>query len=218
MIEPRGTNSDRVRFDISLYFTTTREKASSYHFETIFKTKKCARNDWIVVKITDTSTYWNWKSVRKWSFPFAYSNRVDEDRRPWHTWPLHDTANVMWDSCQTNGQLGFPIDKWRFDKPDPHCSVVWSYLKVIFLLIFKLKIEFIFKSQLSCERVKKVKKANDRKQENVEVQKDRVLLLYKIGLQQGTSLLLVAEWIRNEEVNSMKHFSKANQRTSRIQL
>lgn len=43
------------------------------------------------------------------------------------------------------------------------------------------------------ERVKKVKKANDRKQENVEVQKDRVLLLYKIGLEQGTSLLLVAE-------------------------
>lgn len=28
---------------------------------------------------------------------------------------------------------------------------------------------------------------------NVEVQKDRVLLLYKIGLEQGTSLLLVAE-------------------------
>lgn len=64
----------------------------------------------------------------------------------------------------------------------------------------------------------KMKKANDRKQENVEVQKDRVLLLYKIGLEQGTSLLLVAEWIRNEEVNSMKHFSKANQRMSRIQL
>ena len=93
MIEPRGTNSDRVRFDISLYFTTTREKALSYHFETTFKTKKCARNDWIVVKITDTSTYWNWKSVRKWSFPFAYSNRVDEDR-PWMETMTHVT--ITW--------------------------------------------------------------------------------------------------------------------------
>ena len=40
------------------------------------------------------------------------------------------------------------LAKWRFESTDPHCSVTLS--KEIFLLICKLKTNFIAKSQLVC--------------------------------------------------------------------
>ena len=43
---------------------------------------------------------------------------------------------------------GFSVDKLRFDKTDPDCSVALS--KVIFLLICKIKTNFIATSQLLC--------------------------------------------------------------------
>ena len=41
-----------------------------------------------------------------------------------------------------------PADKWRFDKTDPHCSVVLSKTNVLLLIYCKLKTNFIAKSQL----------------------------------------------------------------------
>ena len=42
----------------------------------------------------------------------------------------------------------FPVDKWRFDKTDPHCSVALSQSNVFLLIYCKLKTNFIAKSQL----------------------------------------------------------------------
>ena len=41
-----------------------------------------------------------------------------------------------------------PAEKWRFDKTDPHCSVVLSQTNVFLLIYCKLKTNFIAKSQL----------------------------------------------------------------------
>ena len=40
------------------------------------------------------------------------------------------------------------VEKWRFDKTDPHCSVVVSKTNVLLLIYCKLKTNFIAKSQL----------------------------------------------------------------------
>ena len=42
----------------------------------------------------------------------------------------------------------FPVNKWRFDKADPHCSVALSKSNVFLLIYCKLKTNFIAKSQL----------------------------------------------------------------------
>ena len=43
----------------------------------------------------------------------------------------------------------FPVDKWRFDKIDPHyCSLVLSKSDVFLLIYYKLMTNFIAKSQL----------------------------------------------------------------------
>ena len=42
----------------------------------------------------------------------------------------------------------FPMDKWRFDKIDPHCSATLSKSSVFLSIYCKLKINFIAKSQL----------------------------------------------------------------------
>ena len=41
----------------------------------------------------------------------------------------------------------FSVEKWRFDKTDPHCSVVLSKTSVLLLIYCKLKTNFIAKSQ-----------------------------------------------------------------------
>ena len=42
----------------------------------------------------------------------------------------------------------FPMDKWRFDKTDPHCSVALSTSNVFLLICCKLKTNFIANSQI----------------------------------------------------------------------
>ena len=42
----------------------------------------------------------------------------------------------------------FSVEKWNFDKTDPHCSVVLSKTNVLLLIYCQLKTNFIAKSQL----------------------------------------------------------------------
>ena len=42
----------------------------------------------------------------------------------------------------------FPVDKWRFNKTDTHCSVFLSKRNVFLLIYYKLKKTFIAKNQL----------------------------------------------------------------------
>ena len=42
----------------------------------------------------------------------------------------------------------FPVDKWRFDKTDPQCSVALSKSNVFLLIYCKLKTNSMAKSQL----------------------------------------------------------------------
>ena len=41
----------------------------------------------------------------------------------------------------------FPVEKWRFDKTEPHCSVVLSKSNVLLLIYCKLRTNFLAKSQ-----------------------------------------------------------------------
>ena len=42
----------------------------------------------------------------------------------------------------------FPVDKWRFDKTDPHCYVALSKSNVFLLIYCKLKTNFIARINL----------------------------------------------------------------------